>query len=128
LNRNYPEGLTIFAFHPSSDNSVENRQREEIAPIKAAHNNDLDNGEVQFLVKKSYHFRSCAFEMEQMIQTFVTVLALLFGPESLIARSIRVIQDHIQNDFDLYLDQHKECPNWSTTSTAQRGVLVQMFT
>jgi hypothetical protein len=113
-NRNYPEGLTIFAIHPSADNSIENRQKEEIASIKAAHDNHLDNGEVLFLAKKSYHFPSCAYEMEQMIKTFVIVLALLFGPASLVARSVRVIQDHIQNNFDIYLDQHKERPNWST--------------
>jgi hypothetical protein len=113
-DRNIPDGLSIFAIFPYSNTSPQDSEREIMASIKATHDNHLDEEDVRFLAKKSYHFPNDFPEMETMLSTFVAVLTILFGPQSLVARSVQTLLSHLKKNHSLYESQQQERPNWAT--------------
>jgi hypothetical protein len=99
-DRNVPNGLPIFAIFPYSSLSPQDSEREIIASLKVTHDNHLDDDDVRTLAKKSYHFPNNFPEMETMLSTFVSVLTVLLGPQSLVAQLVKSVLTHLDQNHD----------------------------
>jgi hypothetical protein len=127
-DRDVPDGISIFAIFPYSNLSQQVNEREIIASIKATHDNHLHDDDVRFLAKKSYHIPNNFPEMETMLSTFVSVLTVLFGPQSLVARSVKSLLTHLDQNHNLYESQQQEHPNCGTRGyTSDGGEIYALF-
>ena len=103
-----PEGLTIFSIHPRSvlnNQSGKIRQQEVKASLKVHHDNHLDKEDLEFLVTQGFFFPSNIQEFEIMLCTFISVLGIYFGKDSIIHIAAKTCSKHFFKNQDMYEDQ-----------------------